>query len=568
MFPGVISIFTFICLAIAMSVIGFILPKTLGTVTEISLAIVIVIYLLTIYSFTNAMLLMSIAAMVYGSLGMILNKNKHQKKHVLKQKLANSDYEVVRQEANSKRIHTDIVLTVVVSAGSVIFLLFAPAMYSLLKLFLGFTLISICIELITRIANYSTTKIYWLQEEEKLVIISLFESRELPLQDVKGVQIESAPDLLKLHPLFTILSSNQDYTRSFKSVLKLSFPGENIYITPEGITKWKEVFMSYVKNKQTPEAEKILPFWHRKNLQRLFWKGYFAVTVKGVSAYTGLLFILIWLNVPTYVMISFVLFWWILNLYVSDRVLIASTDAVELTNGDIFNRAQAIFQQASIPKTKLYLIDSPIYNGLATGMNIGRGTIMLTTATTQLSMTAIEAILAHEAIHIKKRDILITQLARMLFFIAIGILVYVFYEQIVLLAENLFLFILLFNLMMVLFPMYLSFVAQWLEVRADHLGAKLLTGGTLQMAKGLKELGVAEDRVLDKTVEYSMEDTERMKTTSNIERGNWFFRFIEFQFQLHPPLYLRIQQLSLQLNWHQARKGWMVARIKECIPFF
>ena len=65
---------------------------------------------------------------------------------------------------------------------------------------------------------------------------------------------------------------------------------------------------------------------------------------------------------------------------------------------------------------KLFVVDSPIHNGLATGMNIGRGTVMVTKATLQLSIEAVEAIIAHEAIHIKKRDVLMNQVARLVIY--------------------------------------------------------------------------------------------------------------------------------------------------------
>src|SRR5699024_3373098 len=120
-------------------------------------------------------------------------------------------------------------------------------------------------------------------------------------------------------------------------------------------------------------------------LKRLVWKGYFAVTVKGISAYTGLILVLTWLDVPSYLMVGFVILWWLLNLYVSDRVLLAGTDALEMEDENILARANVIFSKAGVPNTKLYMVDSPIHNGLATGMNIGRGTVMLTKATTELS---------------------------------------------------------------------------------------------------------------------------------------------------------------------------------------
>src|SRR5699024_2384175 len=122
---------------------------------------------------------------------------------------------------------------------------------------------------------------------------------------------------------------------------------------------------------------------------------------------------------------------------------------------NILARANVIFSEAGAPNTKLYMVDTQIHIERATGMNIGRGTVMLTKATTELSIGAVEAILAHEAIHIKQRDVLINQLARMVFFGGIAAAIYLFFDQLVLLADHLFLFIPVFYLLMMLFPLYL-----------------------------------------------------------------------------------------------------------------
>src|SRR5690625_3600021 len=420
--------------------------------------------------------------------------------------------------------------------------------------------------MIEKSGNFCTIKMYWLPNEEKLITLSIFQSRDFPIDDIKEVKRESAPDLLHIHPLFTFLSANQDYTSSFQAVLKLSFPGENIYLTPDGIARWENVFRTYITEAEDKQVKKVLPLWHPKILKRLIWKGYFAITVKGVSAYTGLIFILIWLDVPAYVMIGFVLVWWLFNLYVSDRVLIAGTDAVAMTDGEIFERARGIFTKAGVPNTKLYRIDSPVYNGVATGMNIGRGTVMLTKATMELPLNAVEAILAHETIHIKKRDVLTNQIARVVFFGLIAAVVYLLYDQIILLTEQLFIFIPVFYILMILFPVYLSFVGQWTEVRADHLGAELLEDGREQMKNGLRELGNAQDKTLHKTTEYSMVREKKAKEKPSTERGIWILRLIEFQLLMHPPLYWRILCLSYPFSWQEARKAWMIARVKESLP--
>lgn len=515
-------------------------------------------------------MLMSYITLSYGIFSMKIDREQRAKRIELKEKLKLAVFVEFMQTRDYKRIVADFALTMFVVFGAALFYLFAPETYVVLKFIIVIMLIGILGQVIERVGNFYATKVYWLPEEERLVILSSIQSREFPIEDLEEIRRESAPDLLKLHPLFTLLSANQDYTKSFQPVLKLSFPGEHIYVTPKEPQKWHDVFSGYIADENEKEVTKVLPLWHPKVLKRLFWKGYFAITVKGVSAYTGLLLILIQLEVSPFIMVSFILLWWVFNVYVSDRVLVAAMDAVEIKEGEVFQRAQSIFRRAGIPNVKLFSVDSPIHNGLAMGMNIGRGTVMVTKATLQLSIEAVEAIVAHEAIHIKKRDVLMNQVARLAFFGVVAGGVYLFYDQIVRLADNPWVILPFVYCLMWAFPIYLSFVAQWAEVRADHLGAELVAGGRRQMKKGLCELGEALDSTQAKTTAYSAvrNDTSRGDKMRSLDRSGWFIRLIEFQFLAHPPLYWRIHMLAFPLSWKGARRTWMVGRLKESLPDF
>src|SRR5690606_32353676 len=123
--------------------------------------------------------------------------------------------------------------------------------------------------------------------------------------------------------------------------------------------------------------------------------------------------------------------------------------------------------------------------------------------------------------------------------------IYQFYDQLLVLAERKsLLIVVLVHLIMILFPLFLSFVSQWTEVRADHLGAKLLPNGNAQMASGLRELAHASEKDIEKSLEYQRINDERDENrVSELERVPWFIRLIEFQFQAHPPMYWRIQSL-------------------------
>ncbi|AIF45349.1 M56 family metallopeptidase [Virgibacillus sp. SK37] len=566
--PQAITIISYFLLTGMIAFISFILPKRIGKVMEISVILGFIIYLFIMYEITEALMLISLCAFIYGSLIVIFDRDKQAKQRQLKEELKQTLCKKIPQSKDVRRLTLDIFFVLLVSSIGLLFIFYAPETYALLKFFIGIYFILTITQFVSRVTNYVTAELYFLPEENRLIILSALEPRDLPLEEVQKIRWETGPDLLRLHPMFTFMTENMDYTISFDSVLRLSFPGETIYINFDSKSYIFGQLLKGMKENTEQKEKKVVALWHPDNLKRLFWKGYYAITVKGISAYTGLLFILIWLDVPSYVMIGFVLVWWVFNLYISDRVLVAASDAKELTEGKLFTEAQQLFKQAGIRKTRLYLVDSPIYNGMATGMNLGRGTIMLTTATAQLSINTVKAIIAHEAIHIKKRDILIHQIARMLFFGGIAAGTYLFYDQLLILTDHIVLLTILIYFLMTLFPMYLSFVAQWTEMRADYLGSLLLDEKGSQMAKGLYELGIAQDEAVKKKLSYSTQDANSVKRKLSTEREGWFLRFIEFQFMVHPPLYWRIYSLRSYKSWSSTLLAWTAARLKESLPDF
>src|SRR5690606_7303904 len=132
----------------------------------------------------------------------------------------------------------------------------------------------------------------------------------------------------------------------------------------------------------------------------------------GISAYTLLLLLLYYLEVSSWIMVGIALVFWVFNLYISDQVLRVAMDAKETQNPQIIQLSQRIFEKAGIPNVGVYEAESTEYNGLATGMNIGKAMVTLTTATLKLPNETIEGILAHEAIHVQKRDVLWGQIWR------------------------------------------------------------------------------------------------------------------------------------------------------------
>jgi Zn-dependent protease with chaperone function len=475
----------------------------------------------------------------------------------------------VWQEIELARDHTrllsDIALTVIVFAGAIVFFIYGPDT-SVLKYVILFGFISGGAALVKRILNFLSVKVFYSSSLETWHISSRYETRTYPLSDLKDIRLESTADLLKLHPLLTMYSSRLDMTTSFQQVIRLSLPGETLYLTVKEPEKWKATLGEFLESENKEETViAVLPLYHRKNVKRLLGKLYFAASVKGISAYAILVLALYALHASPWVMAGAVMLYWALNMYLSDRVLRTAMDARPCLNSDVQAAADKMFRKAGISHVEIYETDSDEYNGMAVGMNVGRSMVILTSATLTLPPHVIEGILAHEAVHIKKRDVLSMQLLRFLYLGAvIGIILlleqYIAHPG----AYKIALWALIMGII-ILFQLYQSFCSQWMEVRADHLGASLLEGGYRQMAESLKILAVRQDEALQKQNTYSSDiDEDEVKVNSLIRDNSWLFRIIDFQFSPHPPMYWRVSAL-LSNKGHGMVKRWLRDRLKESV---
>ncbi|MCI4137492.1 M56 family metallopeptidase [Bacillus vallismortis] len=475
------------------------------------------------------------------------------------------DWQEIELARNKTRLLSDVTLTAAVFAGAIIFFIYGPDS-SPLKYVILLGVISGGGALVKRIWNVFSVNVLYSASLEKLHISSRYETRTYPLTDLKDIQLESTADLLKLHPLLTMYSSRLDLTTSFQQVMKLSLPGETVFLTVKEPQRWKAILREYTDSENNEDTViSVLPFYHRKNVKRLLGKLYFAASVKGVSAYALLVLALYALHASPWIMGGAVMLYWVFNMYLSDRVLRAAMDARPCHHPHVQAAADKIYRKAGIPHVRIYETESDDYNGMAVGMNVGRSMVILTSATLTLPQRVIEGVLAHEAIHIKKRDVLSSQLLRFLYLGAVVGIILLFQRHVVhpeAYKIALWAFIMAIIL---LFQLYQSFCSQWMEVRADNLGASLLEGGYSQMAEALRILAIRQDEDIQKQSAYSAEaDEDELQIDSLTRDKSWLFRFIDFQFAPHPPMYWRVSTL-LSNKGHGVLKRWLRDRLKESI---
>ncbi|WP_162595990.1 M56 family metallopeptidase [Bacillus sp. CGMCC 1.16541] len=543
------------------------IAKNLGNAVEIIGGIISLYLLISVFNFNQIWLTIIMVVYSYFTFSELIPKK--ELRMTFKEKIAQSNAVVIEVNKSFKRVLADVSFILLFSSLSILFIIVGPETSNVLKMVLLFSVASLCSDGIKRIIQFYSIQLYFSEDEQMLYVMTRSDLKSYPLQHLNELHVESNVDLLRLFPLFTLLQTNKDYTTSFTKVLKLRFSGETIYLTVNDLERWTHVLKQYV-NEQV-EERRVESVFHKKQWRRLLGKGYFAITVKGISAYTTLIIVMYWLELSVWINVIVILFYWLFNLYISDKVLKVAMDAEEVKDSAILACAERVCLQANMKHVKVYQTESTDYNALATGMNVGRSMITLTSETMKLSIEHIEAIIAHEVAHIKSRDIMRLQLFRFLFLGGMGSIVYLSQDWLMSEDKPSFWIILVFVwVVMIGFTSYLSMISQIAEVRADHKASTYISGGRLQMARALEELTIRQDKNIDSALNFSFSTTTKddPEPVNSLKREKWLWRLFEFQFMNHPPVYWRVKTLEehhdgwgLSMFW-----VWWRDRCKESLP--
>ena len=172
--PDIGTILTVVLLGIITSLVPVFMSKKIGMWAEIAIAVVIVIYLFWSFSFVQASMLLAFGTSAYGIFGQLADPLKWEKRKSLVQTLRETDSVEIPLARETKRIAADWLLTLLVCLGAGLFFAFAPENYSVLKFFAGLMLLSVSANMAGRTGNFYSTRLFWLPDKERLIILSLF----------------------------------------------------------------------------------------------------------------------------------------------------------------------------------------------------------------------------------------------------------------------------------------------------------------------------------------------------------------------------------------------------------
>lgn len=276
-------------------------------------------------------------------------------------------------------------------------------------------------------------------------------------------------------------------------------------------------------------------------LLTLFLLGLLYVVFIGVLAAAG---------AGAIVMVVFIAGLSLAQLFLSDKIALASVGAKEVTPEEapgLHAMIDRLCIQADLPKPKVAVADTSVPNAFAIGRSQKSATVCATTGIMRtLSPAELEGVMAHELTHVKNRDVLIMTVASFFASIASLILQFAFFfggddeeggaPVLVIIAVSAIVYAVSFFLMLAL--------SRYREFSADR-GAALITGRPSALASALVKISGAMQVVPTK----DLREAERMNAFFIVPasvKGS-----LKTLLSTHPPMEQRIarlQQLETQLQ--------------------
>ena len=257
--------------------------------------------------------------------------------------------------------------------------------------------------------------------------------------------------------------------------------------------------------------------------------------------YAAFAFVLFSLGAGIGIMVVFCAGLLLAQLFLSDKIALASMGAKEVTPEQapgLHAMIEKLCIQADLPKPKIAIADTPVPNAFAMGRSKKSAVVCATTGIMNtLTPTELEGVMAHELSHVKNRDVLIMTMASFFASLASMIAQFAFFfggsdddtpAGLVVFLVSMLVYVISFFLMLAL--------SRYREFTADR-GAALITGRPSALASALQRISTA----IENTPQRDLRAAEGMNAFFIVPasvKGS-----IKTLFMTHPPMEQRIERL-------------------------
>ena len=271
---------------------------------------------------------------------------------------------------------------------------------------------------------------------------------------------------------------------------------------------------------------------------------YFTMLLIGI-VYGVFAYILMRLGIPLAFIGIIVLGLAVFQYYMSDRLVMMSTGAKELSEEDapeLFAMIRELADRYEMPMPKVAIIQSAMPNAFATGRNPNNALVAVTTGILQrLTRRELRAVLGHELAHVANRDMKVLAISN-------------FFVTLTSFLMTMFFFNMLFGrrdagggsapfMIAYLVTILVYFVGKLLvlaltryrEYGADHTGAEI-SGDPGGLADALQKISMGMDYIPD-------DDLRRLQTAQAFLIAPAIRGFAANMFSTHPPMEERIARL-------------------------
>ena len=260
--------------------------------------------------------------------------------------------------------------------------------------------------------------------------------------------------------------------------------------------------------------------------------------------YAAFVFVLFSLGAGVGVMIVVMSGLLLAQLFLSDKIALASMGAKQVTPEQapgLHAMIEKLCIQADLPKPRIAVADTPVPNAFAMGRSKKSAVVCATTGIMNtLTPTELEGVMAHELSHVKNRDVLIMTMASFFATLASMIAQFALFfgggrsseggaPGLVIFLVSMLVYVISFFLMLAL--------SRYREFTADR-GAALITGRPSALASALQKISTQ----MQNTPQQDLRAAESMNAFFIVPasvKGS-----IKTIFMTHPPMEKRIERLA------------------------